>query len=279
MALSYSSLLFTIFFALLKMVAAQSGCFWPNGTENPSLDDYKPCRGSGLSTVCCSSIRDVCLDNGLCRANTGYIWRETCTSRDWETSACQDLCTYNAAQKATDQIVTPCDGTENSTVWCCGESDSCCGHNSTEPRYTIAKKFAAAVSTTSSTLTSIVVSTSSTTPTINSVIAVATNNAKSDTGLSTGAKVGTGVGAVVGALALIGLGMFIARALQWRKKLRAKSEDGAPSGPPASHGASALHQAEDTPVVEMEHTMAKKPISEICGRQADVQELSASNER
>jgi len=41
-----------------------------------------------------------------------------------------------------------------------------------------------------------------------------------DSELSTGAKAGIGVGASIGAIALIGLGIFIAKALRWRKKAR-----------------------------------------------------------
>lgn len=47
--------------------------------------------------------------------------------------------------------------------------------------------------------------------------------ATGDSELSTGAKAGIGVGASLGALALIGLGIFIAKALRWRKKARGAS--------------------------------------------------------
>jgi hypothetical protein len=93
MTLQTQFLRFTALLALTHTVAAQSGCFWRNGTENPSLD-YSPCEASHLSNVCCS-IRDVCLDNGLCRSNVGTYWRETCTSSSWNTGECQDLCSYN----------------------------------------------------------------------------------------------------------------------------------------------------------------------------------------
>jgi hypothetical protein len=46
--------------------------------------------------------------------------------------------------------------------------------------------------------------------------AIATGNGE----LSGGAKAGIGVGATLGAIALIGLGIFIAKALRWRKKAR-----------------------------------------------------------
>ena len=44
--------------------------------------------------------------------------------------------------------------------------------------------------------------------------------AAGDSELSTSAKAGIGVGASIGAIALIGLGIFIAKALRWRKKAR-----------------------------------------------------------
>jgi Na+/glutamate symporter len=44
--------------------------------------------------------------------------------------------------------------------------------------------------------------------------------ATGDSGLSAGAKAGIGVGATLGAIALVALGIFIAKALRWRKKAR-----------------------------------------------------------
>ncbi|KAF2186683.1 hypothetical protein K469DRAFT_749720 [Zopfia rhizophila CBS 207.26] len=60
-------------------------------------------------------------------------------------------------------------------------------------------------------------------------------------GLSTGAKAGIGVGAAVGALALVGLGFFIARAYQWKRVADAARrpgaiEDKSESGVPVSPG-------------------------------------------
>lgn len=92
-AMLYASLAVCVF-ALCNIAAASTGCFWANGTENPFDDDYKKC---GQSSMCCSSVRDTCLDNGLCRANTGKFWRETCTSSSWDTGACLDLCANNVS--------------------------------------------------------------------------------------------------------------------------------------------------------------------------------------
>jgi len=106
MVSSYQSLLFASSLLFFNVVAAQSGCFWANGTENPSLD-YSPCTGSGLTSSCCS-IRDVCLDNGLCRARNGVYYRETCTSSNWDTGACQDLCSYNVSSCELGRSVVVC---------------------------------------------------------------------------------------------------------------------------------------------------------------------------
>jgi hypothetical protein len=42
--------------------------------------------------------------------------------------------------------------------------------------------------------------------------------------LSNGAKAGIGIGAVVGALACIGMGVFIAKAMQWRRRALSEVE-------------------------------------------------------
>jgi hypothetical protein len=201
----------------------------------------------------------------------------------WDVAECLKLIVLQETQRATDQVVTPCDGTANSSIWCCGGSDSCCAPDSTVPRYTIARVFAASVSATSSPVasssswTSIASGTTATLSTSNSATASANDNPSSDGGLSTGAKAGVGIGAAVGALALIGLGMFITKALQWRKKLR-EDEGTAQSYTPVSHGAPNLYQAEGTPVLELGHSTTGKP-AEIYGREAMVQELPASHEK
>ncbi|RYO30515.1 hypothetical protein AA0113_g11936 [Alternaria arborescens] len=55
---------------------------------------------------------------------------------------------------------------------------------------------------------------------ISTLPATSTAIATDNSGLSVGAKAGIGVGATLGAIALIGLGIFIAQALRWRKKAR-----------------------------------------------------------
>lgn len=40
-------------------------------------------------------------------------------------------------------------------------------------------------------------------------------------GLSTGTKAGIGIGAAIGAIAVVAMGLFIVKALQWRKRAQA----------------------------------------------------------
>lgn len=86
--------------------------------------------------------------------------------------------------------MTPCDGTANSTTWCCGDSRYCCG---TSSAVTIAQVLSPATSSPASTSTS-GIATPSTSPSASS---------GSNSGLSTGAKAGVGVGVAVGALSII----------------------------------------------------------------------------
>jgi hypothetical protein len=117
-------------------------------------------------------------------------------------------------------VVSPCDGTNSSLSWCCGNKADCCARDSTKPRYKIAKIFGQAVlADNSSTPTPFVSSSSissSTTPasaaatsTPSSTAAAAAN--ASSSGLSTGAKAGIGVGAAFGVIALIAVGVLIGR--------------------------------------------------------------------
>lgn len=77
---------------------AQSGCFWPNGTENPS-ESYRPCSNdinNPLHAICCASW-DTCLPNGICRGGidddgNSTWWRETCIFDDWTNGGCMDIC-------------------------------------------------------------------------------------------------------------------------------------------------------------------------------------------
>jgi hypothetical protein len=104
---------------LLTFVRAT--CYWPpgNATYDRDLYEHQPCSNdttSPLNTICCALNRtnpsggdklqgrtnDECLPNGICRNRVldhGTLeisyWRETCTSRDWKTGLCLDVCADN----------------------------------------------------------------------------------------------------------------------------------------------------------------------------------------
>jgi hypothetical protein len=98
----------------LAISPVSSACYYPNGTAD---DNYQPCnRVQGVNGMCCSLDRpnspggpdskgytaDICLENGLCqnivqKMSTGQIvytyWRTLCTSTDWSTNGCLNVCT------------------------------------------------------------------------------------------------------------------------------------------------------------------------------------------
>jgi len=111
--------LVVVFCTLLTFVSAT--CYWPPGNETYDRDlyEHRPCSNdttSPLNTICCALNRtnisggdklngrtnDECLPNGICRnrvldhgtMQTSY-WRETCTSKDWKTGLCLDVCADN----------------------------------------------------------------------------------------------------------------------------------------------------------------------------------------
>jgi hypothetical protein len=107
--------------------------------------------------------------------------------------------------------LVPCDGTANSTRWCCGEKCSCADERNV---VSLAAVFGQPITSTSSTQT-----TSSTVPSDSAVPKEKENlNKFPNTRLSTGAKAGICIAAAVGVLFLLGLGFFIVKALRWKKK-------------------------------------------------------------
>lgn len=137
-------------------------------------------------------------------------WRETCTSKDWKTGLCLDVCSddWTSGNGTTGAVMTPCDGTERSLKWCCGINTECC--NDPAKVKTLPFEFRGALPNTASStprpLTSATGLPSGTPTTLS-----ANRNEGGGGGLSTGAKAGIGVGAAVGALVLIALGFLIAR--------------------------------------------------------------------
>ncbi|KAH7355731.1 hypothetical protein BKA66DRAFT_516005 [Pyrenochaeta sp. MPI-SDFR-AT-0127] len=218
-------MLFISLFILIGVDFARSAtapCYYRNGTQTTS--DYSPCSSDvsdPMSTVCCATW-DTCLPNGLCQSFDKVIWRESCTKQNWNEGGCQELCSNEREAQRNDNIkVTSCEGKNNatSTTWCCGGNDACCADGSDVPRHTIARRFGDTISaqtptaSLSASISSPSASATSSAPAISSSM-TGTGNGK----LSTGAKVGIGLGASLGAIALIALGIFIYKALQWRKK-------------------------------------------------------------
>ncbi|CAO2649748.1 Nn.00g010400.m01.CDS01 [Neocucurbitaria sp. VM-36] len=225
-----TSLVIIIAFAFVR--EARAACYFRNGTETTS--DYSPCSGDAsnpMSTVCCATW-DTCLPNGLCQSFDKVIWRESCTKQNWDEGGCQEICSNEREAQRNDNIkVTPCDGKGNSssTTWCCGGNDACCGDGNDIPVYTIARRFGDPIPTPASmpSSSSFVLSPSATATNSASLASSSAPSASSSApsasngGLSTGAKAGIGIGAAFGAIALIVLGIFIYKALQWRKTAHA----------------------------------------------------------
>lgn len=113
-------------------------------------------------------------------------------------------------------VMTPCDGTANSSTWCCGSSSSCCG---TSKAISIAQllgtglpKTVATSSTSSTMQTTMSTITVATAPTIpQPLVSTSSFPSSPSTNLSSGVKVGIGLGVSVGFIGLVTLisGAFI----------------------------------------------------------------------
>ncbi|KAL4882156.1 hypothetical protein BJY04DRAFT_217478 [Aspergillus karnatakaensis] len=238
--------------ALLFLPATlQAVCYLPNGI--PDLDDVnQPCiTDSDEVSMCCATNRtnpsggflsdgrvsDVCMQNGLCKniarkrdKNDNVVvvteyWRDLCTSSEWPEENCVNVCSTGAGDDKVTVQLTPCDGTDNSTEWCCGKNADCCG---TDAAVTIANVLPALASS-SSTSPSSSTATPSSAPESEADGASVdgnddnVNNSQSSGELSTGAKAGIGVGAA--AAALLGVAVVV----YWvRRRRRAKGTGAEP---------------------------------------------------
>jgi hypothetical protein len=175
--------------------------------------------------------KDECLDSGICRnryedaeGRRGVTyWREECTEKDWRSGKCLNVCTDDVSllhyktprpnkpesleappEQGADvrQVnggtheMTPCDGTANSTTWCCGNSASCC---ETLP-ITIAAKFGV-IPSTSTPLATPTPSTSGASQTTSSSVPAAssgTSGSQNSPSLSGGGIAGVVIGAIAG---------------------------------------------------------------------------------
>lgn len=99
-------------------------------------------------------------------------------------------------------LMTPCDGTDYSETWCCGDDTMCCGSGNEVhiPKNIYPAEPKSAIFTSSSSAP-----TSPNTPTSSSD---PQSSSESSAGLSTGAKAGIGVGVGVGGCAIIALLAF-----------------------------------------------------------------------
>jgi hypothetical protein len=118
-------------------------------------------------------------------------------------------------------MVTPCSGNATSLEWCCGKSSDCCNSGSDLPKYTIARKFGDPITTPLTSSSTFVVSSTATAPASSTSTSVtapgASQSSAPASGLSAGAKAGIGIGAAIAVIALVALGIFVWKAMQWRK--------------------------------------------------------------
>ncbi|KAF8864679.1 hypothetical protein BDZ45DRAFT_669452 [Acephala macrosclerotiorum] len=169
----------------------------------------------------CCAVDDACTTRGWCLGSAGYVYRGGCTDNSWTSSACQQLC--KLTNTGNSQNLYPCSAGAFSTVWCCSGIDShtssCCNNNFSFPS-TGASFMPAAealvdlgIDPTSSvdpTISTTTLDTGSTTTAI--VIATATIQTNSSSGVAVGDVVGAAIGSVVVGV-VIGL---IAGWLIWR---------------------------------------------------------------
>ena len=80
-----------ICFLINAMTVDAQQCYLPDGSKSPDT----PCRpqSSDQASACCLS-HDVCLDNSLCLAQSGYgaMTRGSCTDPTWQSEGCPRYC-------------------------------------------------------------------------------------------------------------------------------------------------------------------------------------------
>ncbi|KAF1846142.1 uncharacterized protein K460DRAFT_417283 [Cucurbitaria berberidis CBS 394.84] len=258
----------TILLAFVIFQEVKAACYFRNGTATTA--DFSPCSNdtsNALSTVCCATW-DTCLPNGLCQSYDKVIWRESCTKKNWDEGGCQEMCSNEReAQRNSNVKVTSCDGKGNvtSTTWCCGSSDACCTAGSGISVYTLASRFGDPIPTPVPSSSTSVASSSaavSTSPPAASSSAPTTPNG----GLTKGAKAGIGAGVALGVIALIALGIFIYKAMQWRKQAQA-------AAPPYSYA----RELDSGPVEVYRYQEGAKP-AQLSGIESAVHEMPSSKD-
>ncbi|KAJ4332769.1 hypothetical protein N0V87_008127 [Didymella glomerata] len=235
----------------IALAAAQGKCRFPNGTllpDDPAWNIYQPCLAeNGPVTTCCALARsnppygnisleytqDECLPNGVCmnritsnegeRLTTWFIDYCTEGGQEDEATKCANVCS-TGNQELTAKI-TPCDGTKNSTKWCCGGSTDCCSGDSNIKPVELAQILGAVSSSVVSGITSAtssatsIGSQASASGAASSAPTAANTQSSGPQGLRGGAIAGIVVGALVG-LALVAAALFFARRASQKKKAR-----------------------------------------------------------
>ncbi|KAF2440204.1 hypothetical protein P171DRAFT_435971 [Karstenula rhodostoma CBS 690.94] len=245
-----------VFFASYATLATAT-CYTPDGNEvtGDDIAPCSSDPSDPLSHICCitnrpkasgtstnaSEIRDTCLPNGLCQNESlledGSVYlqwgRNWCTHRDWSTGQCLDnVCTRTAGDKSALVRMIPCSGKNSSRTWCCGDSDECCTSIDQTDLVSLSPTFTTAAVISTSSATSSASPVANNTPASTVIVPTPTSSADGavtsgidgpqeapgeGAGLSRGAKAGIAIGAVVGAVVLVMLGVWISKAMAWRR--------------------------------------------------------------
>ncbi|KAL5461636.1 hypothetical protein PMIN06_002129 [Paraphaeosphaeria minitans] len=245
-----------VFFASCTTLATAT-CYTPDGNavQGDDIAPCSNDPSDPLSHICCitnrpkapgtsinaSEIRDTCLPNGLCQNESllkdGSVYlqwgRNWCTNPDWSTGQClDDVCTRTAGNKSGLVRVIPCSGKNSSLTWCCGDSDECCTSTDQTDLVSLAPTFTTAATTSTSYASSSTLTMPEVTPdtTIIETSRTSSSGGPSGTGidnprvtpgensdLSRGAKAGIAIGAVLGAVLLVMLGVWVSKAMAWRR--------------------------------------------------------------
>ncbi|KAJ5477430.1 hypothetical protein N7539_007574 [Penicillium diatomitis] len=253
-----SSLWWSSVTAMLFAPLIVAQCYYPNGTLETD-ESYQPCPGfDGKARMCCATNRknpfggaeangftaNKCLPNGLCVDGStrtdpsGQViliqnyWRDMCTSQDWTQEGCLNVCT-NALGNTTTRI-TPCDNTNSSRTWCCGDTQDCCNGPdaiyiaATLPGY-VANMTSPGTSTTAPTSTGTAnpaTTTASSTTGSSTGSTTSSSSSFSSSGLSTGAKAGIGIGVALGAIAILaGLAFLLMKRRRRNARFAALEKD------------------------------------------------------
>lgn len=212
--------LFAFLLGNLIVISAQT-CYYPDGSVS-SHDT--PCHsistGDGASACCGYS--DICLDNGLCLAQSGaeITSRGGCTDETWQSPQCSQFCEdVNRSGGATVQLLQY-EPQQEQSVFCCSPfniyNNTClvATKGSHAPFYVEAGKviFNRTSGSTSPNITSIAPVTITVTATATTTATISPSAHRG----SSSSKRETVTGAVVGAV--LGSGLLVMLALLWRER-------------------------------------------------------------